>query len=55
MNLENLNTEELKEVNGGFLPLLIVAGEVYLGICAGAAAAGAGTAVIMNTYDKYFK
>ena len=54
-NLKELNQEELQSTNGGILPVLIIAAEVYLGVCAGAAAAGAGTAFIQNQYDKYFK
>jgi lactobin A/cerein 7B family class IIb bacteriocin len=54
-NLKELNQEEVQNINGGFFPLLIAAAEVYLGICAGAAAAGAGTAFVQNQYDKYHK
>lgn len=54
-NLKEINLEEAQNINGGFWPVLVVAAEVYLGICAGAAAAGAGTAFVQNQYDKYFK
>lgn len=43
-----LTEEEITQIDGGFLPILLAAAEVYLVICGLATAAGAATAYIQN-------
>lgn len=48
---EDLEKSELEDINGGFLPLVLVALEVYAGVCAVSYAAG----YTVGTVEKLLK
>lgn len=50
--MKELTLKEQQETNGGILPLLLVAAEVYLVVCGVATVAGAGTAYVQNKLEK---
>ena len=50
--MRELTLKEQRETNGGILPLLLVAAEVYLVVCGVATVAGAATAYVQNKLEK---
>jgi len=50
--MRELSLEEQRNIDGGILPVIIAAGQIYLGICALSVAAGAGTAFVQNRINE---